>query len=71
MFFDAPADVAQLRVCRQTVAAQSQLLNECIHGRYDNELGVTDNSSTFRVAKKFADFTTPGPTQVYILIDEH
>ncbi len=68
--FRCPADIARLRVSGKLQPRNRSYSMNAFMGDTTTSW-VTDNSSAFQVAKKFSDFTTPGPTEVYILIDEH
>ncbi len=68
--FRCPADTALMRVGTQLLPrSRSYTMNAFMGETYTS--WVVNNSPPFKVAKRFSDFTSPGATDVYILIDEH
>jgi len=68
--FRCPADQAMLRVGTQFQPRNRSYAMNAFMGDTTTSW-VTDNSVAFKVARKFSDFTHPGASDVYVLIDEH
>jgi len=68
--FRCPADLATLRVGAKLLPRNRSYSMNAFMGDTSTSW-VTDNSQTFKVAKKFSDFGSPGASEVYVLIDEH
>lgn len=68
--FRCPADIAALRVQNKLVPRSRSYSMNAFMGDTSTSW-VTDNSQTFKIARKFADFGSPGASDVYVLIDEH
>ena len=68
--FRCPADMAMLRVAGKLLPRNRSYSMNAFMGDTSTSW-VTDNSQTFRVARKFFDLTSPGASDVYVLIDEH
>ena len=68
--FRCPADMAMLRVAGKLLPRNRSYSMNAFMGDTSTSW-VTDNSQTFKVARKFSDLTSPGASDVYVLIDEH
>ncbi len=67
--FRCPADIAQLRVVGKLLLRNRSYSMNAFMGDLASSWVAKNNA--FRVAGKFSDFTTPGASDVYILVDEH
>ena len=70
LVFRCPADAARLRVGGKLLPRNRSYSMNAFMGDTSTSW-VTDNAQTFQVARKFSDFSSPGASEVYILIDEH
>jgi len=68
--FRCPVDQAQLRVGGKLLPRSRSYTMNAFLGDTSTSW-VQSNSQKYKVAKKFSDFTSPGASDVYILIDEH
>ncbi|MBM3824814.1 MAG: prepilin-type N-terminal cleavage/methylation domain-containing protein [Verrucomicrobia bacterium] len=68
--FRCPADQAQLRVGGKLLPRSRSYTMNAFLGDTSTSW-VQNNAQKYKVAKKFSDFTSPGASDVYILIDEH
>ena len=68
--FRCPADMATLRVGGKLLPRNRSFSMNAFMGDSSTSW-VTDHSQTFKVARKFSDFSSPGASEVYVLIDEH
>ena len=68
--FRCPADLATLRVAGKLLPRNRSSSMNAFMGDTSTSW-VTDHAKTFQVARKFSDFSSPGASDVYILIDEH
>ena len=68
--FHCPADKAGLRSGTRTVLRNRSYAMNAFIGDTTTSW-VQNNAAVFKTAKRFSDLTGPGPTEVYILIDEH
>ena len=68
--FRCPADLAMLRVQGKLLPRNRSYSMNAFMGDTSTSW-VTDHAKTFQVARKFSDFSSPGASDVYILIDEH
>ncbi|MEO8425551.1 MAG: type II secretion system protein [Verrucomicrobiota bacterium] len=68
--FRCPADIAMLRVQGKLVPRNRSYSMNAFMGDTSTSW-VTDHAKTFQVARKFSDFSSPGASDVYVLIDEH
>ncbi len=68
--FRCPADTAMMRVGGKLLPRSRSYTMNAFMGDTSTSW-VQNNSVTFKVARKFSDFTSPGASDVYILIDEH
>jgi prepilin-type N-terminal cleavage/methylation domain-containing protein/prepilin-type processing-associated H-X9-DG protein len=70
LVFRCAADVAMFRLQGKLVHRSRSYAMNAFMGDTSTSW-VTDHASTFRVARKFSDFGSPGASDVYILVDEH
>lgn len=68
--FRCPADTAMLKVGTKFLPRSRSYTMNAFLGDTSTSW-VVNNSPPFKVARKFTDFSTPGASDVYILIDEH
>jgi prepilin-type N-terminal cleavage/methylation domain-containing protein/prepilin-type processing-associated H-X9-DG protein len=68
--FRCPADLAMCRVGARFLPRNRSYSMNAFMGDTSSSW-VNDHSTVFKVAKKFSDFTFPGASDVYVLIDEH
>jgi prepilin-type processing-associated H-X9-DG protein len=68
--FHCPADKAGLRQSGQIVLRNRSYAVNAFMGDTATSW-VMNNSSVYRTAKKFSEFTSPGPSEVFVLLDEH
>ena len=68
--FRCPADIALLRVAGKLLPRNRSYTMNAFMGDTSTSW-VVNNSQTFKVAKRFSDFSSPGASDVYILLDEH
>ena len=68
--FRCPADLATLRVQGKLLPRNRSYSMNAFMGDTTTSW-VTDHAQTFKVARKFSDFSSPGASDVYVLIDEH
>jgi prepilin-type processing-associated H-X9-DG protein len=68
--FRCPADRAALRVGTRLLPRNRSYAMNAFMGDTSTPW-VTDHAQTFKVARKFSDFSSPGASDVYVLIDEH
>jgi len=68
--FRCPADMATFKVgSRQVLRNRSYAMNAFMGDTTTS--WVVNHATTFKTAKKVTDFTSPGASDVYILVDEH
>ncbi len=68
--FRCPADAAVLRVGGKFLPRSRSYTMNAFMGDTSTSW-VQNNSQTYKVARKFSDFSSPGASEVFLLIDEH
>jgi len=68
--FHCPADKAGLRNGAQIVLRNRSYAINAFMGN-TTTVWVQNHAAVFKTAKRFRDLTGPGPSEVYVLIDEH